>query len=66
MEYLRRPAWAGAATLLMAAALTAGISAQKSKDTKDKDQKDARSAAEADAPGEPGHRDGTRARRADG
>ena len=41
MEYLRRPAWAGAATLLMAAALTAGISAQKSKDTKDKDQKDA-------------------------
>ena len=41
MEYLRRPAWAGAATLLMVAALTAGISAQKSKDSKDKDQKDA-------------------------
>ena len=41
MEYLRRAAWAGAASLLMAAALTAGISAQKSKDTKDKDQKDA-------------------------
>ena len=31
MEYLRRSAWAGAATLLMAAALTVGISAQKSK-----------------------------------
>jgi len=40
MEYLRRPAWAGEATLLMAAALTAGISAQKSKDGKDKDQKE--------------------------
>ena len=41
MRYLRRSAWAGAATLLMAAALTVGISAQKPKTRKDKDQKDA-------------------------
>src|SRR3954466_5351430 len=41
MGYLRQHAWAGAASLLMAAALTAGISAQKSKDSKEKDQKDA-------------------------
>ena len=41
MGYLRQYAWAGAASLLMAAALTSGISAQKSKDSKDRDQKDA-------------------------
>jgi hypothetical protein len=41
MWHPRQHAWAVAASLLMAAALTAGISAQKSKDSKDKDQKDA-------------------------
>jgi len=36
MSYLRRTTWAGAASLLVAAALTIPVSAQK----KDKDQKD--------------------------
>src|SRR3979490_2686274 len=40
MGHLRQHARAGAASLLMAAALTAGISAQKSKDGKEKEQKD--------------------------
>jgi len=39
MGYLRRTAWAGAASLLMAAMLATSLSAQKN--TKDKDQKDA-------------------------
>ena len=39
MSYLRRNAWAGAASLLMAAALGVSVSAQKT--SKDKDQKDA-------------------------
>jgi hypothetical protein len=39
MGYLRRTAWAGAASFLMAAMLVTGLSAQKN--TKDKDQKDA-------------------------
>ena len=39
MGYLRHTAWAGAASLLVAAALTTGVSAQKN--GKDKDQKDA-------------------------
>lgn len=39
MSYLRRTAWAGAASLLMAAALVVSVSAQKT--SKDKDQKDA-------------------------
>lgn len=39
MSYLRREAWAGAASLLMAALLIIGVSAQKT--SKDKDQKDA-------------------------
>ena len=38
MSDLRRTAWAGAASLLIAAALSTGLSAQKS--GKDKDQKD--------------------------
>jgi hypothetical protein len=38
MAYLRRTTWAGAASLLMAAALAASVSAQKN--SKDKDQKD--------------------------
>ncbi|MCU1383425.1 MAG: hypothetical protein JWL71_2122 [Acidobacteria bacterium] len=37
MAYLRRTAWAGAASLLMAATLATSLSAQKNKD---KDQKD--------------------------
>ena len=42
MAYLRRTAWAGAASLLVAAAFAASLSAQKTgKDSKDKDQKDA-------------------------
>ena len=45
MSYLRRTAWAGTASLLLAAALAISVSAQKSakdaKDGKDKDQKDA-------------------------
>ena len=42
MSYLRRTAWAGTASLLVAAALTISVSAQKNgKDGKDKDQKDA-------------------------
>jgi hypothetical protein len=42
MGYLRRQAWVGAACLLVTAALTTGVFAQKSgKDGKDKDQKDA-------------------------
>jgi hypothetical protein len=41
MSHLRRTAWAGAASLLMAAALATSLSAQKTKDGKDKDQKDA-------------------------
>ena len=42
MVYMRRTAWAGAASLVMAAALATSISAQKpGKDNKDKDQKDA-------------------------
>jgi hypothetical protein len=41
MTYLRRTAWAGAASLLAAAALATSLSAQKTgKDGKDKDQKD--------------------------
>jgi hypothetical protein len=41
MTYLRRTAWAGAAPLLLAAALATSLSAQKAgKDSKDKDQKD--------------------------
>ncbi len=41
MAYLRRTAWAVAASLLTAAALTASLSAQKTgKDGKDKDPKD--------------------------
>src|SRR6266498_5083046 len=39
MEYVRHTAWAGAASLLVAAALTIGVSAQKN--SKDKDPKDA-------------------------
>jgi hypothetical protein len=39
MSYLRREAWAGVASLLMAASLAIGVSAQKT--GKDKDQKDA-------------------------
>jgi hypothetical protein len=39
MFYLRRNAWAGAATLFVAALLAIGVSAQKT--SKDKDQKDA-------------------------
>ena len=39
MGYLRRTAWAGAASLLMAAMLATTLSAQKN--NKDKDQKDA-------------------------
>ena len=39
MTNLRRHAWAGPASLLMAAALVTGVSAQKT--SKDKDQKDA-------------------------
>src|SRR3954451_253449 len=39
MGYLRRTAWAGAASLLTAAMLLTGVSAQKN--NKDKDQKDA-------------------------
>jgi hypothetical protein len=39
MGYLRRTAWAGAASLLMAAMLATSVSAQKN--NKDKDQKDA-------------------------
>ena len=38
MSYLRREAWAGVASLLMAASLAIGLSAQKT--SKDKDQKD--------------------------
>ncbi len=38
MSYLRREAWAGVASLLMAAWLAIGVSAQKT--SKDKDQKD--------------------------
>jgi hypothetical protein len=38
MSYLRREAWAGGASLLMAALLAIGVSAQKA--SKDKDQKD--------------------------
>ena len=42
MEYLRRPAWAGAASLLMVAALTRRhLRSEIGKDSKDKDQKDA-------------------------
>jgi hypothetical protein len=42
MTYQRRTAWAGAASLLLAAALATSLSAQKAgKDGKDKDQKDA-------------------------
>ena len=40
MTYLRRTAWAGAASLILSAALAASLSAQKSKDGKDKDAKD--------------------------
>jgi hypothetical protein len=41
MTYLRRTAWAGAASLLMSAALAVSLSAQKSgKDGKDKDAKE--------------------------
>jgi hypothetical protein len=41
MGYLRQHAWAGVASLLVAAALSTSISAQKTgKDGKDKDQKD--------------------------
>jgi hypothetical protein len=42
MTYLRRTAWAGAASLLLAAALATSLSAQRAgKDSKDKDQRDA-------------------------
>jgi hypothetical protein len=41
MTYLRRAAWAGAATLLMSSALAVSLSAQKTgKDGKDKDAKE--------------------------
>ena len=41
MSYLRRQAWAGAASLLMAAVLAISVSAQKKPQRQRKDQKDA-------------------------